>query len=178
MLNTLKNKKNKSITVPFLSSLLLIRNVIKNGGSILFTGFSGQQKELNAEVQNLVKGTDHFYINEKGLGSLITNFSELKKSISNTFDINYTFAKKKKFKKNVKIYSAIQNITKRPNLILVFDVKFNRSLIIAATNVGIPVILFDPKVILKNTLTYIVPLSLKNKKVLNKVCMLLRKFII
>ena len=64
------------------------------------------------------------------------------------------------------------------DLILVFDVKFNRSLIIAATNVGIPVILFDPKVILKNTLTYIVPLSLKNKKVLNKACMLLRKFII
>jgi len=175
--NALKIKKNQRIIVPFLSNLFLIKKVVKNNGKILFTGFSSKHKELNSEIQGVAKNTNHFFVNEKGLGSLITNFSEIKKSISNTFDVNYTFSKKKKFIKNVKVYDGIKNISKRPNLIIVFDVKLHKSLILSATNIGIPVIIFDPKVVLKNTLTYIVPLRLSNKKVLSKICFLIEKFI-
>ena len=57
----------------------MIKKIIDNNGKLLFTGFSNKYKHLNPEIQDLAKTSGHFYINEKGLGSLITNFSEIKK---------------------------------------------------------------------------------------------------
>jgi small subunit ribosomal protein S2 len=172
-----KSKTSKSFILSFLSSLFLIKKIVKNNGKVLFTGFSNKYKNFNSEIQSLASSSGHFYINEKGLGSLITNFSEIKKGIDNTSNINYTFSKKKKLLKNLKVYSGVLNLTKRPNLIIVFDIKLHNLLVSSAVELGIPVIVFSSKPVLQNVLTYVVPLSLNNNKILNKVCFIIKNFL-
>ena len=171
-----KIKNSKAIIFSIISNLFLIKKIINNNGKILFTGFSNKYKHFNSEIQTLAKTSGHFYINEKGLGSLITNFSEIKKGINNTSNVNHVFSKKKKLIKNLNIYSGVLNLTKRPNLIIVFDIKLHNLLVKSATEIGIPVIIFSSRQIVEKVLTYRVPLSLNNKKILNKICFIIKNF--
>lgn len=128
-----------------------IKEVVAEGGTILFVGTKKQaQDAIKAEAERC----GMFYINERWLGGMLTNFKTIKSridrlreiekmSVDGTFDVlpkKEVIQIRKEWDKLEKNLGGIKNMRKLPDAIFVVDPKKERICIQEAHNLGIPLI--------------------------------------
>ncbi|MEO0234152.1 MAG: 30S ribosomal protein S2 [candidate division WOR-3 bacterium] len=128
-----------------------VREIIANGGQILFVGTKKQAKDI---IEQEAKSCNSFYINERWLGGLLTNFSTVKRTIDKlkeseaklkNGDYDKLTKKEKSMKereieKLSKVFSGIKEMTRLPDVMFVVDTKKHKIAINEANLMGIPVI--------------------------------------
>jgi len=128
-----------------------VREVTETGGKILFVGTKKQAKDV---IKNQAVRTDHFYITERWLGGMLTNFFTIKKNVKRLKDIEKmkedglfekmtkkeAFGLEKEAGRLNKFLSGIREMYSIPSLLFVVDCKKERIAIAEANKLGIPVI--------------------------------------
>lgn len=129
-----------------------VRDIVANGGSVLFVGTKKQAQEAIATEAQRVGMP---YINERWLGGLLTNFSTVSKRLARlkeleTMDFQDTkksgYTKKellilsREKSKLEKTLGGVRNVTKTPSAIWVVDTIKEHLAITEAKKLGIPVI--------------------------------------
>ncbi|MBF4691757.1 30S ribosomal protein S2 [Fusibacter ferrireducens] len=128
-----------------------LKSVVEENGTVLFVGTKKQAQEA-IESEALRAGM--YFVNQRWLGGMLTNFKTIKKRIDLLFKLEKmendgTFealpkkevlqlkAKKEKLEKYL---GGIKHMTKLPSAIFVVDPKKERIAIKEARNLGIPVV--------------------------------------
>ena len=128
-----------------------IKNVIADGGTILFVG---TKKQAQDAIKLEAERCSMFYVNERWLGGMLTNFKTIKSRIDRlrqiermsedgTFDVlpkKEVIQLKKEWDKLEKNLGGIKNMKKVPDAIFVVDPKKERICIQEAHNLKIPLI--------------------------------------
>ncbi|MCF7918204.1 30S ribosomal protein S2 [Candidatus Gracilibacteria bacterium] len=123
---------------------------LKNG-KVLFVGTKPQSALV---ISKVLKGGNHFYVDEKWSPGLLTNFKELRKRIDyylnlkSQFDSGeikkYTKKEISKFKKELEkldaSYHGVAEMRKKPDVMIVLDAVINRLAIAEANIVHVPVV--------------------------------------
>lgn len=121
------------------------------GKVVLFVGTKNQAKE---SIQNAAKRCGAYYVSERWLGGMLTNFSTIRKSIKRLASIDKMeadgtfekFTKKERLMLNRererlrRVFGGIEEMTRIPGAIFVVDVKKEHIAIQEAKKLGIPVI--------------------------------------
>src|SRR5690554_315529 len=128
-----------------------IKEVVADGGSILFVGTKKQaQDSVKAEAERC----GMYYVNERWLGGMLTNFKTIKSRINRlreiermaedgTFDVlpkKEVIQLKKEWDKLERNLGGIKNMKKLPDAIFVVDPKKERICVQEAHTLGIPLI--------------------------------------
>ena len=128
-----------------------IKDVVAEGGTILFVGTKKQaQDAIKAEAERC----GMFYVNERWLGGMLTNFKTIKSRIDRlreiekmsedgTFDVlpkKEVIKLKKEWEKLERNLGGIKNMKKLPDIIFVVDPNKERICIQEAHTLGIPLI--------------------------------------
>ena len=129
-----------------------VRDLVANGGSIMFVG---TKKQAQGPIATEALRVGQPYINQRWLGGLLTNFSTVAKRIQRLKELEtYDFedpAKSGLTKKELlmlqrekekleKSLGGIRNITKTPSAIWVVDTNKEHLAVTEANKLGIPVI--------------------------------------
>ena len=128
-----------------------VKDIVANGGNILFVGTKKQaQDSIKAEAERC----GMFYVNERWLGGMLTNFKTIQTRIKRlkeieamaedgTFDVlpkKEVIGLKKEWEKLEKNLGGIKEMKKIPDAIFVVDPKKERICIQEAHTLGIPLI--------------------------------------
>lgn len=130
---------------------LKIREVIGKGKSILFVGTKKQAREV-LEIE--AKRCGAFYVTERWLGGMLTNFDTIKNSIKKLKDINRMredgtldkFTKKERSHiendevKLNKVLGGIKEMNFLPGLLVLVDAKKEKIAVAEASKLNIPII--------------------------------------
>ncbi|MBD3163533.1 MAG: 30S ribosomal protein S2 [Candidatus Eisenbacteria bacterium] len=128
-----------------------VQKVTRAGNSILFVGTKKQAKEVIREEATRCK---NYYVTERWLGGMLTNFQTIKMSIRHLRSLERmredgTFEKlskkevarhEKQRLKLEKNFSGIKEMNRLPGLLFVVDTKRERIAVLEAKRLGIPVI--------------------------------------
>ncbi len=128
-----------------------VSDIIANGGTILFVG---TKKQAQDAVRTEAERCGMFYVNERWLGGMLTNFKTIRSRIARlreiermsedgTFDVlpkKEVIQLKKEWDKLEKNLGGIKNMTKIPDVIFVVDPKKERICVQEAHTLGIPLI--------------------------------------
>lgn len=128
-----------------------VKEIVANGGEVMFVGTKKQAKDI---IQQEANACGSFYISERWLGGLLTNFNTVKKTIERlkTYEKKMTdgsfknltkkeiTGKEKEIEKLARMFSGIKNMDRLPDLLFVVDTKKHKIAIHEATLMGIPVI--------------------------------------
>lgn len=128
-----------------------IKEVIADGGTILFVG---TKKQAQDAIKSEAERCGMYYVNERWLGGMLTNFKTIKSrvdrlreiermSVDGTFDVlpkKEVIQIKKEWEKLEKNLGGIKNMKKLPDAIFVVDPKKERICIQEAHNLGITLI--------------------------------------
>ena len=101
-----------------------VRQVVSDGKSVLFVGTKKQAQET---IQKEAERCGMFYVNNRWLGGMLTNFSTIKKSI----------AKLKRIEKNIGGMKEMKDI---PGIIFIIDTCKEDIAIHEAARLGIPIV--------------------------------------
>ncbi|MBN1467141.1 MAG: 30S ribosomal protein S2 [Fusobacteriaceae bacterium] len=146
----------------------VVRNIVAEGGDVLFVGTKKQAQE-SVKKEALRSGS--YYINNRWLGGMLTNFKTIKTRIGKLKDIQRmeedgTMAAlpkkeqaniRKEFVKLDKNLGGIQDMPKLPGAIVVVDVKNETLAISEANKLGIPVIAMVDTNVDPDGIDYIIP---------------------
>ena len=140
-------------TVPLMQiALKKIYDTVKNNGKVLFVSSKVQATELVAEY---AEKCSQFYVNNRWLGGMLTNWTTISKSIKKIDNIEKiledeelasTYTKKeildlnRKREKLLKSLAGIRKIGGRPDLIVVIDTNKEHLAISEAVKLSIPVV--------------------------------------
>lgn len=140
-------------TVPLMQiALKKIYETVKNNGKVLFVSSKVQATELVAEY---AEKCGQFYVNNRWLGGMLTNWTTISKSIKKIDNIEKiledeelasTYTKKeildlnRKREKLLKSLAGIRKIGGRPDLIVVIDTNKEHLAISEAVKLNIPVV--------------------------------------
>ena len=151
-------QRNGIYIIDLQKSLKLFKNAIQfmyelgiQGKTVLFLGTKRQAQEA---IQEAAQRTSMYYVNQRWLGGLLTNFVTIQKSIKRFRDLETMksngqyelFSKKevaryererKKLEKNL---SGIKEMSDLPDAIFVIDTKLETIAIKEAAKLGIPII--------------------------------------
>jgi small subunit ribosomal protein S2 len=140
---------NKTASL-LLQSLQIVKDVAKNNGRILFVSTKKQASELTAEYATKC---GQYYVNQKWLGGMLTNWKTISNSIKTLEKIEKTLAdenadlnKKEKLvleRDRLKLESAlggIRNMGGHPDLIFIIDIRRESNALNEAKKLGIPVV--------------------------------------
>jgi small subunit ribosomal protein S2 len=128
-----------------------IRQTAENGDSVLFVGTKKQAREAIYEESNRA---EMFYVQNRWLGGMLTNYQTIKKSIDQLHQFNNLindgsidlYPKKEQAKITKKrtkldtVLGGIQNMTKLPGAVFVVDIKKELIAVLEARRLGIPVV--------------------------------------
>ncbi len=128
-----------------------ISDIAADGGTILFVG---TKKQAQDAIKSEAERCGMFYVNERWLGGMLTNFKTIQsriarlKEIENmevdgTFDVlpkKEVFALKKELEKLQKNLGGIKEMKKVPDAIFIVDPKKERICVQEAHTLGIPLI--------------------------------------
>ena len=145
-----------------------IKNIVANGGTILFVGTKKQAQEA---VKDEAIRSGMYYVNERWLGGMLTNFKTIKSRIAKlkeyekmsedgTFDVlpkKEVSQIKKAWEKLEKNLGGIKEMKKLPDAIFVVDPKKERICIQEAHTLDIPVIGIADTNCDPDELTYVIP---------------------
>jgi small subunit ribosomal protein S2 len=129
-----------------------VREVVQNGKSILFVGTKKQAKEVIKEQMPRVNSA--FYVTERWLGGMLTNFNTIKNSIKKLKDIERMaedgtlekFTKKERAQmehqaeRMQKVFGGIKEMNFLPGLMVVIDARKEAIAVAEASKLGIPII--------------------------------------
>lgn len=138
-------------TVPMLHrALAAVREVSAAGGKILFVGTKRQASDIVAQA---AKSCGQFYINERWLGGLMTNWQTIQNSIKKLKEIEKTLAEggvgltKKELlgldRQRLKLESSlggIKNMNGQPDLLFIIDTHLEELAVKEANKLGIPIV--------------------------------------
>ena len=138
-------------TVGLLTEALnKINDVVSKGGKILFVS---TKKQASKKIAQLATDTNHYYVNHRWLGGMLTNWSTITNSIKkmNELEIsksnsNNEFTKKevlqmeRQYQKLMMSLFGISKMKKAPDLIFIIDTKLEHKAVAEAKNLNIPVI--------------------------------------
>ncbi len=128
-----------------------IKNVVAEGGTVLFVG---TKKQAQDAVKTEAERSGMYYVNERWLGGMLTNFKTIKSRVARlreiekmsedgTFDVlpkKEVIQLKKEWEKLEKNLGGIKNMKNIPDAIFVVDPKKERICIQEAHTLGIPLI--------------------------------------
>ena len=128
-----------------------VKEIVANGGEVLYVGTKKQAKEI---IKQEAIASDSYFISERWLGGLLTNFSTVKKTIERLKDYekkmvsggfkNFTkkevTGKEREIEKLTRMFGGIKNMERLPELIFIVDTKKHKIAIHEANLMGIPVI--------------------------------------
>ncbi len=128
-----------------------VADIVANGGNILFVG---TKKQAQDAIQAEADRCGMFYVNERWLGGMLTNFKTIQSRIARlkdiermsedgTFDVlpkKEVIELKKEWAKLEKNLGGIKNMKKLPDAIFVVDPKKERICVQEAHTLGIPLI--------------------------------------
>ena len=128
-----------------------VGDIVANGGTILFVG---TKKQAQDAVKTEAERCGMFYVNERWLGGMLTNFKTIQSRIARlkeieameadgTFDVlpkKEVIALKKEMEKLTKNLGGIKEMKKIPDAIFVVDPKKERICVQEAHTLGIPLI--------------------------------------
>ena len=128
-----------------------VSDIAANGGTILFVG---TKKQAQDAIKTEAERCGMFYVNERWLGGMLTNFKTIQSRIARlkaietmaedgTFDVlpkKEVIALKKEWEKLEKNLGGIKEMKKLPDAIFVVDPKKERICIQEAHTLGIPLI--------------------------------------
>jgi small subunit ribosomal protein S2 len=157
----------KSIRL-FKDAIQFMYDLGSRGKTVLFLGTKRQAQEA---IQEAAQKTSTYYVNQRWLGGLLTNFVTIQKSIKRFRDLETMrstgqyelFSKKevaryererKKLEKNL---SGIKDMTDLPDAVFVIDTKLETIAIKEAVKLGIPVIGVADTNCDPDNISYIIP---------------------
>ena len=129
-----------------------VRDLTSHGESILFVGTKPQAREI---VKEEAARSKSFYIDERWLGGLLTNFNTIKQSVAKLHKIEEmkgddglyagvikkeALGIEKKRQKLEKALGGIRDMRKLPGAIFVIDCKKERIALTEAQKLGIPIV--------------------------------------
>ncbi|UCD18141.1 MAG: 30S ribosomal protein S2 [Candidatus Zixiibacteriota bacterium] len=128
-----------------------VREIIARGQSILFVGTKKQAKDV---IKDEALRCGQFYVTERWLGGMLTNFATIKGSIKKLKDMERMrdegelekFTKKERasfdhdIEKLTKVLGGIKGMNYLPGLVFVVDAKKEKIAVAEASNLGIPII--------------------------------------
>jgi small subunit ribosomal protein S2 len=128
-----------------------VKQTVARGKAILFVGTKRQAQEI---IESEAKRCEMFYVNQRWLGGMLTNFQTIRKNIERLkkldaarLDGSHDRLPKKeisKFEKErlklEKTLSGIKDMNGLPGMIYVIDLKKERIAVMEAKRLGIPVI--------------------------------------
>ena len=138
-------------TVGLLTDALYkIKDVVSKGGKILFVS---TKKQASKKIAQLAMDTNHYYVNHRWLGGMLTNWSTITNSIKKMKELeisksnpNNEFTKKevlqmdRQYQKLMLSLFGISEMKKAPDLIFIIDTKLEHKAVAEAKNLNIPVI--------------------------------------
>jgi small subunit ribosomal protein S2 len=127
-----------------------LSNLVADGKRILFVGTKKQAKEV---IENEAKRCDQFYVAERWLGGMLTNFTTIRKSVKRLTNIEkmetdgtYDKITKKEAlvldrekEKLQDILNGVVEMTRLPGALFVVDIKKEEIAVHEAKRLGIPV---------------------------------------
>ncbi|MEO0086463.1 MAG: 30S ribosomal protein S2 [candidate division WOR-3 bacterium] len=128
-----------------------VRRTAEKGDDVLFVGRKQQAKPIIEEEANRCKA---LYVTERWVGGLLTNFSVVSSRIARYLELERKFQEKdfknlgnkeirkleREFVKLEKIYKGLREMERLPGIIYVVDVRMEKTPILEAKRVGIPVV--------------------------------------
>lgn len=128
-----------------------IRQIAEANGTVLFVG---TKKQAEGPVKEVAEKTGSFYVNQRWLGGMLTNFKTIKKSVlklknyeamkeAGTFDLltkKEVLALEKEMEKLEKNLGGIKEMHKLPQVVVVIDPSKETTAITEAKKLGIPVV--------------------------------------
>ena len=128
-----------------------VADIVANGGSILFVG---TKKQAQDAIKEEAERCGMFYVNERWLGGMLTNFKTIQSRIKRlqkieemsqdgTFDVlpkKEVIAIKKEWEKLEKNLGGIKEMKKLPDAIIIIDPKKERICVAEAHALNIPLI--------------------------------------
>ncbi len=128
-----------------------IRDLVANGGTVLFVG---TKKQAQDPIRSYAEKTGMYYVNERWLGGMLTNFETISKRVAQMQEYERMVAsgefeampKKEallltreldKLQKNL---SGISHLARRPDAIFVLDTVKEHIAVTEANKLGIPVV--------------------------------------
>lgn len=128
-----------------------IKNVVADGGTVLFVG---TKKQAQDAVKSEAERCGMYFVNERWLGGMLTNFKTIRSRIERlrsiermsedgTFEVlpkKEVIELKKEWEKLEKNLGGIKNMKKIPDAIFVVDPKKERICIQEAHTLGIPLV--------------------------------------
>jgi small subunit ribosomal protein S2 len=140
-----------------------VREVAKNGGSVLFVGTKRQAQD---PIRDEAIRSGQFFINQRWLGGLLTNFATIRKRVNRMVELQAMdadgsinkYPKKeiiklhKELEKLEKSLSGIKDMKETPDALFVIDPRRETIAVLEARKLNIPVIAIvdtncDPEVI-------------------------------
>jgi len=128
-----------------------VRQLAADGETILFVGTKKQAQEA---VKEEATRCDMFYVNERWLGGMLTNFQTIQKRINRlreleemeangTFDVlpkKEVIKLRREMEKLQKYLGGIKNMNKLPGALFVIDPRKERIAVAEARKLGIPIV--------------------------------------
>lgn len=128
-----------------------IREVAEQGQTILMVG---TKKQAQDAVKEEALRSDMYYVNERWLGGMLTNFQTIQKRINrlrqledmetnNVFDVlpkKEVIALRHEMERLQKFLGGIKNMKKLPGALFVIDPRKERIAVAEARNLGIPIV--------------------------------------
>ena len=145
-----------------------IKDIVANGGTVLFVG---TKKQAQDSVKSEAERCGMFYVNERWLGGMLTNFKTIQSRIKRlkdiermsedgTFDVlpkKEVIEIKKEWEKLEKNLGGIKNMTRIPDAIFVVDPKKEKICVQEAHSLGITLIGIGDTNCDPEELDYIIP---------------------
>jgi len=124
--------------------------VVRNGDKVLFVGTKKQAKDI---IKSEAERCNMYYVNERWLGGMLTNYSTIKKSIKRLKNIEKmsgdgTYDKltkkeimgfEKEREKLEKVLGGIREMTRLPGAMFIVDTKKEAIAVAEATKLDIPI---------------------------------------
>jgi small subunit ribosomal protein S2 len=128
-----------------------VREVVTRGQNVLFVGTKKQAKDI---VEELAKSVGMYWVNNRWLGGLLTNFRTIRKSVKRYIELEKIFEdgtitqyskkersrlshEKDKLEKNL---IGVKNMEQMPGIVFVIDTHKERIAVQEARRMGIPVV--------------------------------------
>ena len=145
-----------------------VEDIVADGGTVLFVG---TKKQAQDAVKTEAERCGMYYVNERWLGGMLTNFKTIQSriarlhaietmSVDGTFDVlpkKEVIALKKEWEKLEKNLGGIKNMTRIPDAIFVVDPKKERICVQEAHSLGITLLGIGDTNCDPEELDYIIP---------------------
>ena len=135
----------------FREALEFLGETAANGGTVMFVGTKRQAQEA---VREAAQRTGMFFVNQRWLGGLLTNFATIQRSVARLKDLEAMeedgrmalLPKKEGVKlrrakfKLFRNLEGIKDMAKLPDVLFVVDVRRERIAVLEAMNLNIPIV--------------------------------------